>query len=61
MTEDGAVVHADVRARLLGIRLLRIEADIVLAPAPGLTAVRLGDARVLLERAERLLSPPDAR
>lgn len=29
----GAVVRADVLARLLGLRLLRLEADIVLVPA----------------------------
>ncbi|WP_243057520.1 hypothetical protein [Nocardioides sp. SR21] len=58
----GAIVHANVRARLLGVRLLRIEADIVLAPAtPSVAAARLGDARVLLARAERLLGPTDAR
>ena len=29
----GAVVHANVLARLLGVRILRLEADVVLAPA----------------------------
>lgn len=29
----GALVHANVLARLLGVRLLRVEADIILTPA----------------------------
>lgn len=36
----GALVHAEVLARVLGLRLLRLQADIVLrpaAPAPGWT------------------------
>ena len=60
---DGVAVRAHVRARLLGLRLLRLEADVVLVPAR--TFVReagdardgtcLLDARRLLAESEELL------
>lgn len=68
---SGAVVHAHVLARLLGVRLLRLEADVVLAPALTARPVptravatvvaerpgtgQLSDARRLLAAAEDLL------
>ncbi|MFD1825691.1 MULTISPECIES: hypothetical protein [Mumia] len=36
---DGAVVRAYVVARLLGVRLLKLEATILLAPPPGPSAL----------------------
>ena len=67
---EGAVVRASVLARLLGIRLLRLEADIALLPASfqpadrhGPTPVPTGDlsqAAQLLAHASRTLdATPD--
>ena len=52
------VVRASVRANLLGIRLLRLEADIAVAPVRGGAALPHGDlrtARELLAHASRTL------
>lgn len=52
------VVRASVHANLLGIRLLRLEADIAIAPVRGGAALPHGDlrtARELLAHASRTL------
>ena len=63
---QGAVIRASVLARLLGIRLLRLEADIALVPAVAVAAApaapatppttdALDTAAALLRRANRTL------
>lgn len=56
----GVVVRASILARLLGLKLLRLDADIVLIPAtlasPSLpSSAQLGQARELLARASTKL------
>lgn len=68
---DGVVVAVDVRARVFGMRLLRLTGEVVMAPASvrsatewtrdggagnhGATVVRLADAQQLLRDSDTLI------
>lgn len=58
---DGSVVRASILARLLGLRLLRLQAEVVVLPASpvlptGVAATSdLNEADALLRRAARML------
>jgi hypothetical protein len=54
---DGVLVDACIRARLLGIPLLKVEANVVLAPA-GLTGPPISAPRDLKRRRSAEPGPP---